>query len=217
LQEKAIKQVFITLATTMVATTPQLEGFFSYCGSPKKRASEALRELEEDGFVEGQKNRPMGRAKVWRLSKKGRDYMSITRRPIALQSNKLSHHLEITDSFLQLSQTEELKYFEIELREHFIDRSNKIKKYCPDAFFIFNGIPYLLEVQRSPLSSLRWKAKWDVALEFFESGMYKHASWQKGSEVTQPHIVVISNQRKDVVLHGCRLPVVLVRQIRDII
>jgi hypothetical protein len=80
--------------------------------------------------------------------------------------------------------------------------------YAPDAFFaIERGGTYLLELQRSPLSTNRWAAKWAVAAAFFDGDYYKRASWQQGGKVIfKPKILVMSSQSPDIVRAGSSLP-----------
>jgi hypothetical protein len=194
-----------------VATTPQLEMFFRQHGSPKSRCSELLKELEEEKWVEGQQNRMMGHAKAWRLGRVGKAFYNVKRSPISFRSRRLQHQLKITDVFLSLWLTQNLRTFTCELREEFEYKNKEengeitIAKYCPDAFFVYDNTPYFLEVQRSPLSSRRWQKKWDVAEAYFSSGERKIGQYL----IQKPRILVISTQNPAIVKGDGNLPLAI--------
>lgn len=204
-KEQRKKAILTTLKTAQIATTPQLELFFKDYAHPKPRCSEFLRDLEEDKWIEGQKNRQLGRAKAWRLGKKGKDFYNIKKRAIPFTSRKLEHQLKITDCFLQLWMSGDLKFFEAEFRREYFSEGAE-KKYAPDAIFFKNNQSYILEVQKSPLSQIRWMEKWKVAESFFET----HPEFKLGDyTIRSPKILVLSNQRKDIVKAKTKLDLVI--------
>lgn len=199
-----------------IVSTDQVARFFSDNGSPNKRASEALTTLEAERIIEGRR-REIGKAKVWRLTKKGRDMQGITRPPTPLQSMKTDHILSIGDAYLDLLSSGKLSRWTTELRETY-RIGNKERKYCPDAFFVFEGKPYLLEVQRSPLSVNRWGEKWNVATEFFDGGHYMKASFQLWEGKTiRPRIAVITDQAESQVTAGAKLPLLILKSGADLV
>jgi hypothetical protein len=211
-RKKRVDAILTTLKTTQIATTPQLEVFFKDYGSPKKRCSEVLNELEEEKWIEGQKNRPLGRAKAWRLAKKGRDHFNITKRSIPFNSRKIEHQLKITECFLELWTKGGLKIFQTEFRADF-EYEGENKKYAPDGLFYMNDSAYALEVQKSPLSQARWQKKWDVVEEFYE----KHGSIKVGNyNVKYPTIIVLTNQRSEIVRADSKLNLILIQSPKEI-
>jgi hypothetical protein len=91
-------------------------------------------------------------------------------------------------------------HFETELH---IEYGTK-KFYSPDVFFIFGGRAYLMEVQLRRMSGKEWAAKWKRWNEYFNDGHYKTAPWQrfKKDGGLIPHIVVLTQQPKEIVCQG---------------
>lgn len=200
-----------TLKTLPVISTDQAVRYFRDYKHPSKRVSDMFRQLEEEKLVEGRR-RSMGETKVWRLSKKGREELGVNRKPLPLNATVLTHALAIGNVYLELKRTGGLLHFETELREEYTV-GGKVKKYCPDAFFIYKKKPYLLEVQLTPLSSDRWAKKWETANEFF-SGPHLKASWQKYSKNPfRPEMVVLTKQNTEIVKAGSRIPLIIVQEI----
>lgn len=178
--------------------------------SPNKRASELLLQLENQKMIEGRR-REIGKTKVWRLTKKGRDQFKITRPPVPLSSGKIDHVLAIGDAYLDLIETGKLlpHRWLYELREPMGKR-----KYCADAFFVHDGKPYLLEVQRSPISSKRWAEKWAIASEFFDNDHLTKASFQFWKpRIVKPRIMVLSAQEPDTIRAGTRLDLLILNKL----
>lgn len=216
MNEKKKLMILGIMSDCPVVSTEHIATLFQNA-QPGKRASEALLELEEEKLIEG-KRRGMGQAKVWRLSKKGREVTGITRPPVPLTSNKVEHYLAIADTYLELQKLGMVKRWRVELREEF-SIGNRKKLYCPDAFFILQvggkAVPVLLEVQRSPLTSTRWGEKWAVASAFMDSPDYPKASFQFiENKIIKPRIVVVSTQQPETVQGGSRLPLIIVKDIK---
>lgn len=194
-----------------LVTTDQIATYYSHRGSPTKRASETLTELEDKKLVEG-KRRAIGESKIWRLTKRGRDALGCKQKPVSFTSGKLGHYLALTDVYQSLSRMGTLSRWMLELREPF-EIGNRAYTYCPDAFFVFQNEQgkkaFLLEVQTSPITSTRWGEKWAIASSFFESPVYKTASFQYvPNKIIRPRIVVISNQQPDTVQGGSKLTLI---------
>lgn len=202
LKEKQ-KTILETLTNVRLLDTVQVANvLYADHGSPAKRASAALHELENLRLVEGRR-REIGKAKVWRLSNKGRKLMGIEQKPPALAGLKVDHHLAIADCYLKLSRAGTLKYWTHECREQFGK-----KVYAPDAFFVWEGKPFLLEVQRSPLSSARWGEKWAMAAEYFDGGHYRKSSWQFWKpKIIRPNLLCLSDQNPSIILAGTALQI----------
>jgi hypothetical protein len=160
--------------------------------------------MEKANLIEG-KRRGIGESKIWRLAKKGRKMMEVEEKAKPFNVREVDHILGIGNCFLHLSFTGQLQYFETELREVYTANGKK-KKFCPDAFFIYKGKPYLLEYQSSPITSTRWGEKWAVYSEYFEDGHFHNASWQRfgKSKQIKPMIIVISTQQKQTILSGSK-------------
>ena len=185
---------------------------FSANGSPSKRASEALKELELMGLVEGAR-RSIDKTKVWRLARKGRARIANAMKSEQLHGLKVSHHLAITSCYAALEKSGHLTRFTPELREPF-----GTKVYAPDAFFVFDKRPYLLEIQLTPLSIKRWAEKWAIGAEYFDGFHHQKASFQHWpGRIIRPQIAVITRQPPDNVMAGSRLPLHIYASIEDFI
>lgn len=195
--------------------------YFQDSGSPTKRASAHLRLLEDQKVIEG-RSRAIGLPKVWRLTKRGREQLGVTARPISFTSGKMEHWLSITSDYIELSRMGDLTKWEVEPRYKF-KVGNKEMIYSPDAYFTFryNGkrYAYFLEHQYSPITSKRWAEKWAVFSQFKDSPDFIKASFQtsadKGIRIT-PRIMVISSQLPETVQGGSNLKLYLAKDIKSI-
>lgn len=155
---------------------------------------------------------------MWRLSSIGRKHLGITKPPIYLHSPKVEHILGVASIYIDLMLSGRLAYFKYEPQDKFY--CGKELVYAPDAFFILKEpyASYVLEYQRSPLSSNRWAAKWAIASAFMDGGYYEKASWQvKKGFVIKPKIVVVSGQQVETVRAESSLPLVVVKDFKDIL
>lgn len=218
-------QFFEFLKVIPIVDTNQISSlFYSDCNSPGKRASEFLQELAKRGDIEGQR-REMGKTKIWRLSSKKKKELGITKRSVPFNISIIDHILDVGNVYVELVKNGELEYFEYELREGFIGKNGKEKKYCPDGFFIYNDEPFFLELQRSPISSLKWKEKWKYGDDFLNNNHYlnyfdklSHLPYFRLYMPKKPAILTISTQRKEIVLNGAEnLKIELFKTINDFI
>lgn len=161
--------------------------------------------MAKDKLIEG-KSREMGKSKVWRLTKKGRELTACHRQPVPFQTMKINHILAVGQIFMTLYTSGRLQYWQYEPSH---------ADYYPDAFYLLGGKAFLLEVQRSPISSARWAKKWAQAARYFDSGTYVTAPWQvvRGATLT-PRIVVVTSQMADTVAAGCELPIKIMEEFK---
>jgi hypothetical protein len=128
----------------------------------------------------------------------------------------VEHVLAIGDVLQALLASERLKYFIYEPKDEF--NAGRKMFYAPDAFFILErGGSYLLELQRSNLSTNRWAMKWAVASAFFDGDFYKSASWQRGKVILRPKIIAVTNQSPDVVTAGSSLNVTVLKDVSTLL
>lgn len=173
-----------------VISTRQASLFFRDYAHPTKRASEALTALAKKKLVEGRR-RAIGEDKVWRLTKQGRTLQNTARYPTPLNSRHIPHKLAVVDFWLWLLDKGNLTHFETEPR-YPIGAS---RAYCPDAYFINQNKEYFLEVQRTPITSERWREKWKLANEYFR---------QNDLSIK---VIVITNQTHKTVKTGCHIDI----------
>lgn len=178
---------------------------FRSSGSPAKRASEHLRMLEDEKLIEG-KSRAIGLPKVWRLTKRGRDRMGVTARPVSFTSGKIEHWLSIMDDFMVLTKIGAVTKWAVEPRYPF-KSGGKSYIYSPDAYFWIKidgkNRAYFLEHQDSPLTSKRWAEKWGIFRKFNESPDFNTAAFQiLKDKPFHPRVIVISTQQLDTIKSG---------------
>jgi hypothetical protein len=126
---------------------------------------------------------------------------------VPFNSPKILHWLTIGDVYLNLKETGSLKHFECELRIPY-RYAGKEFLFSPDVFYIHDKRAHLMEVQLKALSRKEWAKKWQRWNEYFGSGAYLDAPWQRfkqGGGIL-PHVVVVSKQGIDVVGHGFAVP-----------
>lgn len=221
------REIILTLAREVpLFSTEQAARLFMNNGSPSKRASELLTKLEKEKLLESRR-REIGKTKLWRLSKIGREFLKVNRAPLAFTSQKVEHVLGIAEIFLSLFLSGRLRVFKYEPKDEF--NAGKKMIYSPDAFFVLlpervergagkEGGTFLLEYQKSPISSSVWAKKWAIAGAFFDGGFYKGASWQPpGNVKVKPRIVVISKQQKETITAGSVLPLLINESINFLI
>lgn len=145
--------------------------------------------------------------------------MEVTKQPIRMNTSNLNHYLAIGDFYLYLKQNGNLIAFETELRERFAV-GTKEKLYCPDAFFIWNGKIYVLEVQITPTSKDRWSKKHEIRNLFFDPirNYYHAASFQKyarNDKLIKPLMVIWSKSKESNVSHGSKERLIIFKELVD--
>ncbi|HJV46727.1 MAG TPA: hypothetical protein VJ824_13510 [Bacillota bacterium] len=173
-------------------------------------------DLQGNKLVEGQR-RSVGNTKLWRLTKKGRELMGVKWKPRPFNTPTIDHILGIGNILFELSQIGNVFDFTFELREPFVSLGREWK-FSSDAFFGFNGRAYLLEYQISPLTSERWAEKWKTYNQYLGTSAFHQAFWNehvKGS-IILPRIIVVTNQQIETVKSGCKFPLIIVRDIKEL-
>lgn len=211
-----LNRLTVCLLEMPFMSTEQAARFFPHLKWAQKEASKYLKELEREKIVEGY-DRRVGESKIWRLSLKGKKLYEINKRAVPFTVRNIAHHLGLMDCYLDLREIEGGLWIEGELREEFTNRFGKERKYCPDAFFLYQKQPYFLELQRSYLSRLNWGEKWKIANEFFGEG-HMHtcsvAGYLEGYKAIP--IVVVTDQREEVVKSGADVPLIVVKNFKEI-
>lgn len=210
--DKQKQQLLMHLSVLPIASGKQLECFFTEYQYPEKRVSMCLRELEVEGLVEG-KARPIGESKVWRLSKKGREWMDVKKPPVPLSERKVEHYLAIASVYLHLQFSPLLQFFEVEPRFPFVSRANEEKVYAPDAIFIWKDEVYALEVQRSPLSSKGWAEKWKVAEGFYTTAL---PCVYEGRDMSRDTPIITLSEQTHSVIKQTELPLIIADGIEEL-
>lgn len=195
-------------------STEQAARFFPHLKWPQKEASKYLKELESQKLVEGY-NRRVGESKIWRITLKAKKLYEVDKRAVPFTVRNLAHYLGLMDCYLDLRDMGGI-WIEGELREEFINRFGQGRKYCPDAFFLYQNQPYFLEYQRSYLSRQNWGEKWKIANEFFGEGHESTCSISKYlQEKKEIPIVVMTNQKEEIAQTGARVPLIVVSKFKE--
>lgn len=192
------------------------------CKYPQKRASEHFLELQKAKLVEGVHERKF-LAKVWRLTKKGREFLGIDGRGAPLTGSTVDHNLAFAEIYMHLSSIGTIKRWAIEPRYSFGD-----EKYAPDVFCCIEINKkthfFFIESQLSKMASTPWALKWGKATLFFDSREFKTAEFQDFKKDGEPYVVpsgkfkiiVISSQLPETIRGGSSAPLIIVKDIRDL-
>ncbi len=185
--------VLSLLGIVKLATTEQIARmYFSNHLSPSKRASECLTSLAKQKLVEGEIIK-LGRPKIWRLTKKGRDRLGISFVSLPFLTRQTNHRLAITDYYIHLCLTEKPLFFIHEYREPMENGSI----FSPDAFFVWQRKAYFLEIQLTPISSVNWRKKWQVYERFYR--YIEKRTFQKAKLPVAPIVHVASKQTRETI------------------
>lgn len=195
-------------------STEQVARLFPFLKWPQKEASKYLKELERQKMVEGY-DRRIGESKIWRITLKAKKEYGVEKRAIPFTVRNIAHHLALADCYFDLREMGGI-WIDGELREEFINRTGIKRKYCPDAFFLYDKQPYFLELQRSYLSRMNWTEKWKIANEFFHEGHYLSCSVSEYLDKKEIPIVVVTDQKEDVVEAGARVPLIVLKQFKEL-
>lgn len=175
------------LATVRVATTEQVGRLCAHGHlSATKRGSEVLRTLADQSLVESHKLSTG--VKLWRLSHMGRQQMGVTYGAPVLGTRKDAHRCAITDWYVTLALIEPPLVWQTEYREAIDDA----RIFSPDVFLVWRNRAYFAEIQRSPLTTLRWREKWRMYHAYYEG--IERRTFQRLSQPVRPDVVIVSTQ-----------------------
>lgn len=108
-------------------------------------------------------------------------------------SQKIDHFIQIANIYLELRRTGKLRKFNVEPK---LGSKGTVE---PDAFAIWKGWPWFIEVQLSNYSDAIMRRKLKRYEAYYKSGQWKGLEWQpKGREPIFPRIWVLSNRTYDV-------------------
>ncbi|QST02849.1 replication-relaxation family protein (plasmid) [Pontibacillus sp. ALD_SL1] len=210
-REKRERRMLLMMGTIPIVSTTHIASLFEDTKHPNKRASEGLRRLEREGLVEG-KDRELGKTKVWRLSPKGKKMLGVSFPTLRLTSRTVDHVLAVADVYTVLSQSHDLHDFMFEPRSSFTDKKGKKRNYCPDAFFVWKGNPYFLEVQRTKMSRTYWSKKWSTVNLFVEGGHMRASLFREYDRIP---VLTLSQQQEETITFGATVPVLCYSSIHD--
>lgn len=198
------ENILMALSVMPIARTDQIARLFQTNGSPLRRASQYLNELEEQKLVEFEWHK---RGKIWRLSKRGLSSMGIGR----TKFEHVDHTLAIGDIYFTLKP--EKFMFEPQTLFSYGGRDDLV--FAPDCIFVHNKKLIVAEVQLSNLSEAGWKKKYSIYNKYFESAFKTHEyqSWSTTGKIILPQFLCVSNQGN---VCGLNIPQRELQVIKDI-
>ncbi|PDY82766.1 hypothetical protein [Bacillus cereus] len=118
---------------------------------------------------------------------------------IKLDSSKIQHFLSIGDLYVSLCEIQEPRSFIVEPKFQ--------KGYVePDSLIILeNGLPIFVEIQLTRYTSSMIRKKFLGYKELYESDIIKKETWQPTNKIIYPPIVMISDYRYEVDVHGLKI------------
>lgn len=134
---------------------------------PVKAANNALLRLRRDGYIT--------------VSKERRMYVYFPVPGIKKDSAKIGHFLAIADFYRQLRRIELPRTFDVE------PKYGKGRPE-PDAFVIWKGVPWFVEIQRTVFSRKVMKDKLDRYEAYFHSAEWEREPWQPADRKFFPHL-----------------------------
>ncbi|RUT48791.1 hypothetical protein EJP82_01150 [Paenibacillus anaericanus] len=144
---------------------------FSHTKQPITQTNLVLKRLRRDGAVKCSTDR--------------RKYIYFPAEVrIKPDSQKINHFLAIADFYKQIKRIEEPRMFQVE------------PKYSkgqpePDAFVIWKGAPWFVEIQRTIYTEKVMTEKFNRYEQYFVSGEWENESWQPPQKKVFPYLWII--------------------------
>lgn len=111
--------------------------------------------------------------------------------PIKKDSTKIPHFLKIVEFYRSLVSIESPKQFIVEPKYG--------KGYMePDAFMIWKGTPFFVEIQRSIYSSKVMDEKISRYESYYQSNEWQQEAWQPMNRKVFPAVIVITDTRYNI-------------------
>lgn len=145
---------------------------FGHVKHPITQTNIVLKRLRRDGLI--------------KCSAEHRKYIYFPAgRSIKPDSQKINHFLAIADFYKQLRRMEPPRVFEVEpkLGEKGLPE--------PDAFVIWKGAPWFVEIQRTQYSEKMMTEKINRYEKYFVSGEWEREPWQPKDKKIFPYIWII--------------------------
>jgi len=151
---------------------------FAGVKQPIKEANSVLLRLRREGLIG--------------VSKERRMYIYFPVPGIKKDSTKLGHFLSIVDFYKQLRRIEQPRTYEVE------PKLGGKGMPEPDAFTIWKGAPWYIEIQRSVYSEKQWAEKMNRYEQYYLSGEWEKAEWQPADRKVFPYVWIIGGQHHSV-------------------
>jgi hypothetical protein len=114
-------------------------------------------------------------------------------------SKNYDHHLAIAGIYFGM------------LPDHFLFEPQEDFKHVgadyvwnPDCIFVHQKKVYVAEIQLTPISSARWKKKWNIFNLYFDNKYFHNAQFQKwaNGKIILPQFLCFTNQNPEIVKQG---------------
>ncbi|MGC4378972.1 replication-relaxation family protein [Fictibacillus sp. Mic-4] len=152
---------------------------FANLKQPVTACNTVLKRLRRDGYVEVDTQRI--------------PYLYFpSPRPIKKGSAKTEHFLAIVEFYKELRKYAEPKQFIVEPKLGAKGTSE------PDAFMIWQGAPFYIEIQRNVYSKKVMDAKIKRYRDYFDSELWKDASWQPKDKRYFPNVWIVSPYKYEI-------------------
>jgi hypothetical protein len=185
---------------SQVARHPLLREY----SQPQKRASEVLRSVANDfERMPG----PYGEPHRFRLTPGAKRRLGVEYRNIAGDSSKVGHWLAIGDVWAALRLNGGVSAWMVEPAE-----SGGF-----DIFFAYGGRAFVAEVQRTPIRSNVWRAKWKRRMGWLENAeALAKAPWQPAGRIVRPKPVLVDLTGQTASTVGVPLGVLMCKSVDDL-
>lgn len=171
------------------------ELYFSHTKQPITQANNVLKRLRRDGYI--------------KCSTAFRKYIYFAcDQRMKPDSAKIGHFLAIADFYVELRKIQQPKQFIVEHKNG--SKGNPES----DAFMIWRGMPWFIEVQRSYYTHKTMNEKMNRYEKFYIEGKWEDAEWQPASKKIFPLIWITGKGKYDV---GTRPFRVVQGEINDIV
>lgn len=151
---------------------------FSNVKNPIKEANGVLKRLRRDGHISCSTDRRM--------------YIYFPIPGIKKDSAKLGHFLAIADFYRQLRRIEQPRVFDVE------PKLGGKGLPEPDAFVIWKGAPWYIEIQRSVYTEKQWTEKMNRYEKYYLGGEWEHAEWQPKDKKIFPYVWVVGTGKYNI-------------------
>ncbi|OMF35247.1 hypothetical protein BK133_11080 [Paenibacillus sp. FSL H8-0548] len=151
---------------------------YGHVKNPITEANKTLLRLRREGLVT--------------VSKERRKYLYFPQHSIKKDSQKIGHFLAIADFFKQLRRHEAPRIFQVEPK---IGGKGLPE---PDAFAIWKGAPFYIEIQNSAFTEKMIIDKMNRYEQHYLTGEWEKAEWQPQLKKVFPYVWIVGAQRFDV-------------------
>lgn len=158
---------------------------FSAAKNPAKEANEVLLRLRRDGRIG--------------VSKERRMYVYFPVPSIKKDSAKLGHFLAIAGFYRELCRHQRPYRFDVE------PKLGGKGLPEPDAFVIWRGAPWYVEIQRSIYSERQWAEKLNRYEKYYLGGEWERAEWQPAERKVFPYVWVVGREGMRITAKGIKL------------